>query len=84
MYRRLVGDDGIISFHDIERHTTDQQEKATRLRRTEDLRERHVSVGVQRWNGVSTLWKEIRDEYTTREFLLHPEQMRAGIGISKL
>lgn len=40
MYRRLVGNDGIVAFHDIKRHATDHREKATRLRRTEDLRER--------------------------------------------
>lgn len=84
MYRRLVGDDGIVAFHDIKRHATDHREKATRLRRTEDLRERHVSVGLQRWNGVGSFWEEIRDEYTTREFLSHPEQMGAGIGVVEL
>lgn len=84
MYRHLVGDDGIIAFHDIKRHATNQREKTTRLRRIEDLRERHVTVGRQRWNGVSTFWEEIRDEYTTREFLSHPEQMGAGIGIVEL
>ena len=84
MYRRLIGDDGIIAFHDIKRHATDQREKARRLCNTENIRERHVSVGLQRWNGVSTFWEKIRDEYTTREFLSHPEQMGAGIGVVEL
>lgn len=84
MYRRVVGDDGIVAFHDIKRHAKDEQEKATRLRRAETLQERHVSVGLQRWSGVSAFWEEIRDEYTTREFLTHPEQMGAGIGVVEL
>ncbi len=84
MYRRLVGDDGVVVFHDIKRHATDQREKATRFRRAEALRERHVSVGRQWWNGVSRFWKEIRDEYTKREFLSHPEQTGAGTGVVEL
>lgn len=83
-YRRLVGDTGIIAFHDIKQHAEDLREKATRLRRSGDLREHHVSVGLQRWNGVSTFWEEIREEYTTREFLSHPDQMGAGIGVIEL
>lgn len=83
-YRKLVDDNGIIAFHDIKRHAKDQQEKAAQLRDNETLQERHVSVGLQRWNGVSTFWKEIQDEFTTREFLTHPKQMGAGIGVVEL
>lgn len=83
-YRRLVGDTGIIAFHDIKQHAEDPREKARRLRRNENLREHQVSVGLQRWNGVSTFWEEIRNDYTTREFLSHPKQMGAGIGVVEL
>lgn len=84
MYRRVVGDTGIIAFHDIKRHAEGPREKSRRLRHSENLRDYHVSVGLQRWNGVSTFWEEIRNEYTTREFLSHPKQMGAGIGVIEL
>lgn len=84
MYRELVGEGGVVAFHDIRRHARDRAEKDARLRRVETLREPQVSVGPRRWNGVSRFWEEIRDEYTTREFLAHPEQMGKGIGVVEL
>lgn len=80
-YRELVGEDGLVAFHDIRRHARDRAEKDARLRRVETLRKPQVSVGPRRWNGVSRFWEEIRDEYTTHEFLAHPEQMGKGIGV---
>ena len=83
MYRQLVGDDGLVAFHDIKRHAKDREEKAARLGQVDDLREEHVTVGEPEW-GVSTFWTGIRDEYDTREFLTHPKQMGAGIGVVEL
>jgi predicted O-methyltransferase YrrM len=84
MYRELVGEGGIVAFHDIRRHARDRAEKEARLRRVETLRESQVSVGLERWNGVSTFWRELRDEFSTRDFLTHPEQMGKGIGVVEL
>lgn len=80
MYRRLVGDDGIIAFHDIKRHARNREEKQTRLQRVDDLEERCVTVGDAAW-GVSEFWAEVQREHDTREFLTHSNQMGAGIGI---
>lgn len=82
-YRRLVGDGGIVAFHDIKRHATDREEKRARLRRVDDLEERYVTVGDPAW-GVSEFWEEVRTDYDTREFLSHPKQMGAGIGVIEL
>lgn len=82
-YRRLVGDDGLVAFHDIKRHAADRDEKRTRLRQVDDLEEPYVAVGDPAW-GVSEFWKEVRSDYQTREFLTHPEQMGAGIGVIEL
>lgn len=83
MYRRLVDDDGIIAFHDIKRHAETQAEKQARLREVDSLAEHHVTIGEPEW-GVSEFWNEVRMEYETREFLTHPEQMGAGIGVIDL
>lgn len=83
MYRELVGDDGIVAFHDIKRHAENEDEKRARLRRADDLEEKYVSLGDPEW-GVAEFWNEIRDGYDTREFLTHPKQMGAGIGVIEL
>lgn len=83
MYRRLVDDDGIIAFHDIKRHARDRQEKQARLREVDDLAEEYVTIGEPEW-GVSEFWEDVQSEYDTREFLTHPKQMGAGIGVIEL
>ena len=82
-YRRVVGDDGLVAFHDIKRHARNREEKQARLRQVDDLEERYVTVGDPEW-GVSEFWEEVQSEYDTREFLSHPEQMGAGIGVIEL
>lgn len=82
-YRQLVADDGVIAFHDIKRHARNRGEKRARLRAVDDLAEAHVTVGEPEW-GVSAFWEDVRSEYDTREFLTHPEQMGAGIGVIEL
>jgi predicted O-methyltransferase YrrM len=79
-YRQLVGDGGIVAFHDIKRHAVDRDEKRARLRQVDDLEDRHVSVGASEW-GVSEFWDDVKTEYDTREFVTHPKQMGAGIGV---
>lgn len=82
-YRDLVGEDGIVAFHDIARHAADHAEKRERLDRVDDLAPEHVTVGRPEW-GVSEFWAELRESHDTREFLTHPEQMGAGIGVVEL
>lgn len=82
-YRRLLGDGGIVAFHDVRRHARDREEKRARLDRVDDLDEEHVSVGRPAW-GVHEFWEEVRAEYDTREFLSHSEQMGMGIGVVEL
>lgn len=82
-YRQLVDDDGIIAFHDIKRHARDRGEKRARLRAEDDLAEDHVTIGEAEW-GVSAFWEDVRSEYDTQEFLTHPAQMGAGIGVIDL
>lgn len=83
MYRRLIDDDGIIAFHDIKRHARNREEKQARLREVDDLAEEYVTIGEPEW-GVSEFWDEVRSEYDTREFLTHPKQMGAGIGVVEM
>jgi predicted O-methyltransferase YrrM len=64
-YRRLVRPGGLIAFHDI----------------VPDHGERH-SRHTHNWaGGVPTLWREVREAYTSREFVRDQEQDAFGIGV---
>lgn len=82
-YRDLLGNDGVVALHDIERHAADRAEKRRRLERVDDLTEDLVRVGRPEW-GVDEFWEELVGSYDTREFLTHPEQMGMGIGVVEL
>lgn len=82
-YRRLVGEGGVVAFHDIRRHADDRAERAARLAAVDDLDPEYVTVGRPEW-GVSEFWADVRSAYDTREFLSHPEQLGRGIGVVEL
>ncbi len=82
-YRELVGGDGVVAFHDVRRHAADDDERRQRLAAVEDLTADLVAVGRPEW-GVSEFWTEVREEYESREFLAHPDQLGKGIGVLEL
>lgn len=82
-YRELLGGDGVVAFHDVRRHAADDDERRQRLAAVEDLTADLVAVGRPEW-GVSEFWTEVREEYESREFLAHPDQLGKGIGVLEL
>lgn len=82
-YRDLLGDDGVVAFHDVRRHAEDRAEKERRLERVDDLSADLVRVGRPEW-GIAGFWEDLSPSYDTREFLTHPEQMGMGIGVVEL
>jgi len=80
MYKRLAADDAVVAFHDIVPHADKKKECKKRLRKYDDLEERHVGVGHPEW-GVSDFWDEIKDDYETKEIIAHPKQLGKGVGL---
>jgi len=64
-YSPLVGENGIVVFHDI------VEDNATRY---------GVDTGGYS-AGVPRLWRELRQQYRVREFIRNPLQDGAGIGV---
>lgn len=84
MYKELVTDDGLIAFHDIVHHPNSKEVVKNR-RNVPDIEERHLN-----WRenfsdcNVDKLWTELTEEYETTEFISHPKQTWAGIGVVHL
>lgn len=84
MYKELVADDGLIAFHDIVHHPNSEEVVENR-RNIPDIEERHLRFGENFSDcNVDKLWKELASEYETTEFISHPKQTWAGIGVVHL
>lgn len=84
MYKELVADDGLIAFHDIVHHPNSEEVVENR-RSLADIEERHLNWGEAFSDcNVDKLWNELTDEYETTEFISHPKQTWAGIGVVHL
>lgn len=81
MYGDLVAEDGVIAFHDIVNHP-DTQEEVENRGDINSIDQRHLiwSQGVKN-TEVHEFWKEVREEYDTKEFISHSKQTWGGIGI---
>lgn len=85
MYSELVSEGGIIAMHDIATHYDEEKVVQNRRENMEYMEERHLS-----WNknhpdvNVDRFWKEIVDEYETKEIISHPKQTWAGIGVIRM
>jgi predicted O-methyltransferase YrrM len=84
MYKELVADDGLIAFHDIVHHPN-REEVVENRRSLADIEKRHLNWGENFSDcNVDKLWNELTDEYETTEFISHPKQTWAGIGVIHL
>lgn len=84
MYKELVADDGLIAFHDIVHHPNSEEVVENR-RSLADIEDRHLNWGENFSDcNVDKLWNELTDEYETTEFISHPKQTWAGIGVIHL
>lgn len=84
MYKELVTDDGLIAFHDIVHHPNGKEMVEDR-KNVPDIEKRHLNWGENFSDcNVDKLWAELTEEYETTEFISHPKQTWAGIGVVHL
>ncbi|WP_049982659.1 class I SAM-dependent methyltransferase [Halorubrum sp. BV1] len=81
MYADLMADDGIVAFHDIVTHPDDPEAVEERRDSTE-VEDRHLKwTDTHPGCEVDQFWAELKGEYSTEEFISHPNQTWGGIGV---